>query len=34
VMARPLRGLERDHRGDHDRRLNVTWDRSSTGTYA
>ena len=26
--GRPLRGLERDHRGGHDRRLNVTWDRS------
>ena len=26
--GRPLRGLERDHRGCHDRRLNVNWDRS------
>ena len=26
--GRPLRGLERDHRGGHDRRLNVSWDRS------
>jgi transposase-like protein len=26
--GRPLRGLERDHRGGHDRRLNVAWDRA------
>ena len=27
--GRPLRGVERDHRGCHDRRLNVTWAKSS-----
>ena len=26
--GRPLHRLERDHRGDHDRRLNVNWDRA------
>ena len=26
--GRPLHRLERDHRGYHDRRLNVNWDRA------
>src|SRR4029077_17885609 len=26
--GRPLHRLERDHRGGHDRRLNVNWDRA------
>ena len=32
--GRPLHRLERDHRGGHDRRLNVNWDRAFHQNHA